>query len=49
MPRDGDDVQMSMTPIPSLVLYVAISLSLAALAAVLSYRLAIEEAFIPMF
>jgi len=40
---------MSMTPIPSLVLYVAISLGLAALAAVLSYRLASEEAFIPMF
>jgi hypothetical protein len=49
MLRDDDDAQMSMTPIPSLVLYVAISLSLAALAAVLSYRLAIEEAFIPMF
>jgi hypothetical protein len=49
MLRDDDDAQMSMTPIPSLVLYVAISLSLAALAAVLSYRLASEEAFIPMF
>ena len=49
MLRDDDDAQMSMTPIPSLVLYVAISLSLAALAPVLSYRLAIEETFIPMF
>jgi hypothetical protein len=49
MLRDDDDAQMSMTPIPSLLLYVAISLSLAALASVLSYRLASEEVFIPMF
>jgi hypothetical protein len=41
--------QMSLTPIPSLVLYVAISLGLAALVALLSYRLASGEALIPMF
>jgi hypothetical protein len=49
MHRDGDDVQMSMTPIPSLVLYLVISRGLAALAALLEYRLASEEAIIPMF
>jgi hypothetical protein len=38
-----------MTPIPFLVLYVAISLNLAALVALISYRLASEEALIPMF
>jgi hypothetical protein len=41
--------QMTLTPIPPIVLYVAISLGLAALVALLSYRLASEEAFIPMF
>ena len=50
----GDDVQVSKgeiclsTPIPFLVLYLAISLGLVALA-LLGWRLAGEEAFIPMF
>jgi hypothetical protein len=40
--------KMSLMPIPSVVLYVAISLGLAALA-LITYKLASEEAFIPMF